>query len=129
MSTKTQLSKQKKLRKLKILAADEHKKHEENLTTDERIALELYTATRKGKKNNICEDEEDDNRSESDVYLGQNTPAPDYNAAESADIQEDEDDREQRSRHIVGLQMWALGKGVIQKFEKIDLQNRQHYYR
>ena len=93
MATKNHLGKQKKM-KLKILGKDECKEQDDHLTADERIALELYTATRKGKSNktDVSEDE-DDRMSEGDVELGRNTLVSDNNASELTAVQEEDDRR------------------------------------
>ena len=92
---KNQLNKPKQLKKLKILETGEHKQSDQQLTTDERIAVDLYNATRTRKNidnHNISEDE-DDGDIVRDAESAKGSTPSDITETKSGDIQEDEDDR------------------------------------
>ena len=83
------------MRKLKILGGNDPPIQTENLTTDEKIAVQLYAASRKGKKVKLNESEEDTDgyASEDNDELLQTRLASDKSAAEFDDIQDEDDDR------------------------------------
>ena len=83
-----------KTKKLKILQNDV-KNQDLGLTTDEKIALELYSATRKGKTGitKSSDDDMDDVNSEGDDESQQGAIILDGNKMDSAEPEEEDDKR------------------------------------
>ena len=87
------IKKEKKNKKLKILGHDV-RSQEENLTLDEKNAIQLYTATRKGKMRDVHESEQDtDNGSDEKEHEEQDILSSEKNVTESGDVEDGEDRR------------------------------------
>ena len=84
----------KKTKKLKILQNDNVKNQDLGLTTDEKIALQLYGATRKGKAGiSKSSDDDSDVNSEGEDESQQGAISLDENKMDSADPEGEDDDK------------------------------------
>jgi U3 small nucleolar RNA-associated protein 3 len=85
--------KQKKSKKLKILGHDGGSQ-EENLTLDEKTAIQLYAATRKGKMKHLDESEDDsDDGAHENEQQEQDMVSTEKSGTEPGDLEESEDRR------------------------------------
>ena len=84
----------KKTKKLKILQNDNVKNQDLGLTTDEKIALQLYGATRKGKAGiSKSSDDDSDVNSEDEDESQQGAISLDRNKMDSAEPEGEDDDK------------------------------------
>ena len=84
----------KKTKKLKILQNDNVKNQDLGLTTDEKIALQLYGATRKGKAGiSKSSDDDSDVNSEGEDESQQGSISLDGNKMDSAEPEGEDDDK------------------------------------
>ena len=84
----------KKTKKLKILQNDNVKNQDLGLTTDEKIALQLYGATRKGKAGiSKSSDDDSDVNSEGEDESQQGAISLDGNKMDSAEPEGEDDDK------------------------------------
>ena len=84
----------KKTKKLKILQNDNVKNQDLGLTTDEKIALQLYGATRKGKAGiSKSSDDDSDVNSEGEDESQQGAISLDRNKMDSAEPEGEDDDK------------------------------------
>jgi len=88
------IKKAKKSKQLKILGQDGKNKEEENLTLDEKTAIQLYAATRKGKMKHLDESEDDtDDSAHENGQQEQGIASSEKSATEPGDFEESEDRR------------------------------------